>query len=84
MLRIAPAPPDVISCHFRWSTPSHCVASCRLMPVVRAATEHRSSTAVGRRCSTRRTGGGAVEPPKQRTFRPLLLSASAACSNPGH
>jgi hypothetical protein len=46
-----PVPPDVISCHFHWSTPSHCVASCRLVPVVRAATEHRSSTAAGRRCS---------------------------------
>jgi hypothetical protein len=47
MLRIASFRLMLSRGHFRWSTSSRRAASCRLVPVITAATEHRWSTAAG-------------------------------------
>jgi hypothetical protein len=58
-------------CRFRRSASGGCAAMCRSVSITSAATEHRSSTAPGVRCSIVIRVGGAVQASNQRTSRPL-------------
>jgi hypothetical protein len=64
-------PPDVTSCHFRWSTWSRHAGSCRPVPVRSATTEHTWSTAADGCAPSRGAAARCRRSPSLRILRPM-------------